>query len=77
MPMMIRRDELEVASVIHLVTMGRKASAQRPEDDQQEARHQLMRSCSSHEAGIIVDARGGVKKVWPARLWLDYPLKEP
>ena len=71
MPMMIRRDELEVASVIHLVTMGRKASAQRPEDDQQEARHQLMRSCSSHEAGIIVDVRGGVKQARAAPPWLD------
>ncbi len=71
MPMMIRRDELDVASVIHLVTMGRKASAQRPKDDQQEARHQLMRSCSSHEAGIIVDVRGGVKQARAAPPWLD------
>ena len=44
MPMMIGRDQLDKTSVIHPVTVGWKARAQRPEDDQQEARHQLVRS---------------------------------
>ncbi len=37
MAVMIGRDQLDVASVIHPVTVGRKARAQRPEDEQQEA----------------------------------------
>ena len=37
MPMMIRRDELDDATIIRPVTMGRKARTQGPEDEQQEA----------------------------------------
>ncbi len=44
MPVMIGRDQLHEATVIHPVTVGWKARAQRPEYDQQNARHQLVRS---------------------------------
>ena len=44
MPVMIGRDQLHEATVIHPVTVGWKARAQRPEEEQQEARHQLVRT---------------------------------